>query len=78
MKTQADRWQALIDGETLVSESGETVVTLMDGRAVDKYGAKWNLDTDDWWSIKTKTITRKQLTCAMNMAPTLSLVWDKL
>ncbi len=83
MKTQAECWQAVLDGKTLASERWADV-HLKDGLLVNNAGKNIGytfLDPEEW-SIKpeTKTVTEEQLKEAMTTysGAYASQIWDRL
>ena len=52
MKSQADCWQALLDGKTLVKRNADNEVTLRNGTAIDQFGGEWSLSSPEVWEVK--------------------------
>ena len=55
MKTQADCWEAILEGKTLINNRKEEA-WLKDGRAKDKNDNNWYFRQPEIWSIKEEPV----------------------
>ena len=74
MKTQADCWQATLEGKTLIKRNADNEVTLRNGFAIDQFGDEWNFSSPEVWEIKEKSKNNPQIQRAMELTNQTGMV----